>query len=53
MQRLTNEERYDNMISGLEAERGIFVEKERLHYLEQLSEMYPTIGRASTEIINL
>lgn len=25
----------------------------RLHYLEQLSELYPTIGRASTEIINL
>lgn len=28
-------------------------EKNRLHYLEQLSELYPTIGRASTEIINL
>lgn len=29
------------------------MEKEHLHYLEQLSELYPTIGRASTEIINL
>lgn len=28
-------------------------ETEHLHYLEQLSELYPTIGRASTEIINL
>ena len=27
--------------------------KEHLHYLEQLSEMYPTIGKASSEIINL
>ena len=29
------------------------MEKKYLHYLEQLSELYPTIGRASTEIINL
>jgi fructose-1,6-bisphosphatase-3 len=29
------------------------MENERLHYLEQLAELYPTIGRASTEIINL
>lgn len=29
------------------------MEKEHQHYLEQLSELYPTIGRASTEIINL
>ena len=29
------------------------MEKEHLRYLEQLSELYPTIGRASTEIINL
>lgn len=29
------------------------MEKEELRYLEQLSEMYPTIGKASTEIINL
>ena len=29
------------------------IESEHLHYLEQLSELYPTIGRASTEIINL
>jgi fructose-1,6-bisphosphatase-3 len=29
------------------------VERERIHYLEQLAELYPTIGRASTEIINL
>lgn len=29
------------------------MEKERIHYLEQLAELYPTIGRASTEIINL
>lgn len=29
------------------------MEKEHMHYLEQLSELYPTIGRASTEIINL
>lgn len=28
-------------------------DKNRLHYLEQLAELYPTIGRASTEIINL
>ena len=28
-------------------------DKEHLHYLEQLSEMYPTIGKASSEIINL
>ncbi|MCM1282047.1 MAG: fructose-1,6-bisphosphatase [Muribaculaceae bacterium] len=28
-------------------------ETEHLHYLEQLSDLYPTIGRASTEIINL
>lgn len=28
-------------------------EESRLHYLEQLAELYPTIGRASTEIINL
>lgn len=29
------------------------MDKEHLHYLEQLSEMYPTIGKASSEIINL
>ncbi len=29
------------------------MEKKYLHYLEQLSEKYPTIGRASAEIINL
>ena len=29
------------------------MKKEELRYLEQLSEMYPTIGKASTEIINL
>lgn len=29
------------------------IDKEHLHYLEQLSEMYPTIGKASSEIINL
>ena len=29
------------------------MERETLRYLEQLSEMYPTIGKASTEIINL
>lgn len=29
------------------------MEKERLHYYEQLAELYPTIGKASTEIINL
>ena len=29
------------------------MEKEHLRYLEQLSELYPAIGRASTEIINL
>ena len=33
--------------------KGCFVERERIHYLEQLAELYPTIGRASTEIINL
>lgn len=31
----------------------IAIDKEHLHYLEQLSEMYPTIGKASSEIINL
>ena len=29
------------------------MERETLRYLEQLSEMNPTIGKASTEIINL
>lgn len=29
------------------------MERERLHYYEQLAELYPTIGKASTEIINL
>lgn len=29
------------------------MKKERLRYLEQLSELYPTISRASSEIINL
>lgn len=29
------------------------MENERLHYLEQLSELYPSISRASAEIINL
>ena len=29
------------------------MERERIHYLEQFAELYPTIGRASTEIINL
>ena len=29
------------------------MERESIHYLEQLAELYPTIGRASTEIINL
>ena len=29
------------------------MEKQRLHYYEQLAELYPTIGKASTEIINL
>ena len=29
------------------------MEREHIHYLEQLAELYPTIGRASTEIINL
>ena len=29
------------------------MEKEQLHYLEQLSELYPTISKASAEIINL
>ena len=28
-------------------------DENRLHYLEQLAELYPTISRASTEIINL
>ncbi len=28
-------------------------DESRLHYLEQLAELYPTISRASTEIINL
>ena len=29
------------------------MDSEQLHYLEQLSELYPTISRASAEIINL
>lgn len=29
------------------------MDKEHLHYMEQLSEMYPTINKAATEIINL
>ena len=29
------------------------MERQRLHYYEQLAELYPTIGKASTEIINL
>ena len=29
------------------------MKEEQLHYLEQLSEMYPTIIKASSEIINL
>ena len=29
------------------------MEKQQLHYYEQLAELYPTIGKASTEIINL
>ena len=29
------------------------IDRERTHYLEQLSEMYPTISKASSEIINL
>lgn len=29
------------------------MKREQLHYLEQLSELYPTISRASAEIINL
>ena len=29
------------------------IEKEELRYLERLSEIYPTIGKAATEIINL
>ncbi len=33
--------------------KDIAIDKEHLHYLEQLSEMYPTIGKASSEIINL
>ena len=27
--------------------------KEELRYLQRLAELYPTIGKASTEIINL
>lgn len=29
------------------------MDKQRIHYLEQMSELYPTITKASTEIINL
>ena len=29
------------------------MKKEELRYLERLAELYPTIGKASTEIINL
>ena len=53
--RLTKRAFYDKIIITIESNtgRGVFVEKERIHYLEQLAELYPTIGRASTEIINL
>lgn len=53
--RLTKRAFYDKIIIAIESNtgRGVFVEKERIHYLEQLAELYPTIGRASTEIINL
>ena len=37
----------------IENKEAQIMERERLHYLEQLAELYPTIGRASTEIINL
>lgn len=37
----------------IENKEVLIMESERLHYLEQLAELYPTIGRASTEIINL
>lgn len=37
----------------IENKEVLIMERERLHYLEQLAELYPTIGRASTEIINL
>ena len=29
------------------------MKKEELRYLQRLAEIYPTIGKASTEIINL
>ena len=29
------------------------MKKDELRYLQRLAELYPTIGRASTEIINL
>ena len=53
--RLTKRAFYDKIIITIESNtgRGVFVERERIHYLEQLAELYPTIGRASTEIINL
>lgn len=38
---------------NIENKEAQIMERERLHYLEQLAELYPTIGRASTEIINL
>ena len=31
----------------------MIMEKEQLRYLERLAELYPTIGKASTEVINL
>ena len=37
----------------IENKEAQIMERERLHDLEQLAELYPTIGRASTEIINL
>ena len=37
----------------LRAEKRDFMRKEELRYLERLAELYPTIGKASTEIINL
>ena len=36
-----------------EGRRMYFMEKMQMRYLERLSELYPTIAAAATEVINL
>lgn len=37
----------------IHSEKETIMKKEELRYLQRLAELYPTIGKASTEIINL